>query len=467
MAMQAAIKQQAEDLREELSSLGSWEDDIKRRDAAIKAKTIIPPELPPIRGTAKPVQAPKLPKVDPVAEAKDQGNEYFKRSQWDDAIRCYTKGIDLDPKSTSTHVLYSNRAMCFIKQQKWALAEADASMCVDLNKSFAKGFFRRAVARKSLGRIAEARRDLEVVLVLSPGDAEADKEMVLVTEMLKKQLQQSAAAQPGSSAPTTKRKIQIQEVDDDDDENSRPAAARTHSASVLTSPERRAKETEDRENAEHEWRSKQHADAARQAQMAAERQRKEQVEREERQRQAVRRTNPRVEIVEDDDEVKPAAPVPSSRQPSSKHVDPSGATQATPKSTSSQATPITLPTSVVRPLDSLKPPKSYSDFEKVYNDIKGSAHTMDHYLGLIPPSSLKAIFGSSLSPEMLLDLLSCSTRMPAERACEFLRGLSQVRRLEELVMFFESHEKDIVQRAVNSCHFSGAEATKMKTLFGC
>jgi len=44
-----------------------------------------------------------------------QGNESFKQGHYDEAIDCYTQAIGLD---ASNAVLFANRAMALLKQQK-------------------------------------------------------------------------------------------------------------------------------------------------------------------------------------------------------------------------------------------------------------------------------------------------------------------------------------------------------------
>jgi hypothetical protein len=42
-----------------------------------------------------------------------------------------------------THPIYSNRSMCRLKQKKYAEALSDAEECIKLDKTFAKGYYRK------------------------------------------------------------------------------------------------------------------------------------------------------------------------------------------------------------------------------------------------------------------------------------------------------------------------------------
>jgi tetratricopeptide (TPR) repeat protein len=46
---------------------------------------------------------------------KDQGNQYLAAGQYTEAVECYTQGIESDG---SNAVLYANRAMALLKQEK-------------------------------------------------------------------------------------------------------------------------------------------------------------------------------------------------------------------------------------------------------------------------------------------------------------------------------------------------------------
>lgn len=45
-----------------------------------------------------------------------QGNKYFKKGKYDEAVSCYTKGIQCDATNAA---LYANRAMALLKQDKY------------------------------------------------------------------------------------------------------------------------------------------------------------------------------------------------------------------------------------------------------------------------------------------------------------------------------------------------------------
>ena len=105
---------------------------------------------------------------------KEKGNEYFKGGKFDQAIQCYTKGIQCDP---SNPLLPANRAMALIKKGQFAAAEADCTVAIDLDPTYVKAYQRRATAREKLKRKVEAMADYQKVVELDPMNKVAKKEI--------------------------------------------------------------------------------------------------------------------------------------------------------------------------------------------------------------------------------------------------------------------------------------------------
>jgi hypothetical protein len=118
---------------------------------------------------------------------KKAGNEAFKRAEFGGAYRLYSTAIDhhrqqsiIDEETGSDaasasqlHVLYSNRAAACLGLAKdrphervthSSAALADALHCIELEPSFQKGYYRRAVALQSLGSLTEARTAFQAVV---------------------------------------------------------------------------------------------------------------------------------------------------------------------------------------------------------------------------------------------------------------------------------------------------------------
>ena len=84
---------------------------------------------------------------------KDEGNNFFKNKQYEQAIEKYTEAISHDPTDVT---FFSNRSACYAALNKWAEAAEDGKQCIIVDKSFVKGYFRQALGLQNLGNIEAA-----------------------------------------------------------------------------------------------------------------------------------------------------------------------------------------------------------------------------------------------------------------------------------------------------------------------
>ncbi|XP_053412944.1 RNA polymerase II-associated protein 3 [Nycticebus coucang] len=239
--LQLQVKQNAEELQDFMRDLENWEKDIKQKDMELRRQNGVPEEnLPPIRnrnfrkkkkGKAKePSKKTKeentknriksydyeawakldvdgildeLDKEDSTHDSlsqeseseedgihvdsqkalalKEKGNKYFKQGKYDEAIECYTKGMDADPYNP---VLPTNRASAFFRLKKFAVAESDCNLAIALNRSYTKAYARRGAARFALQKLEDAKKDYEKVLELEPNNFEATNELRKINQAL-------------------------------------------------------------------------------------------------------------------------------------------------------------------------------------------------------------------------------------------------------------------------------------------
>ncbi|NXO09698.1 RPAP3 protein, partial [Oriolus oriolus] len=239
--LQLQVKQNAEELQDFMRELESWEKDIKEVDSELRKQSGVPEEnLPPIRNKAfkkKKKSKNKVPSkitseenkknkiksydyeawgkldVDKILEEldkedsthdsvspesdseedgiridaekalaeKEKGNTYFKQGNFDEAIKCYTRGMHSDPYNP---VLPTNRASAFHRMKKFSVAESDCNLALALDKNYVKAYARRGAARFALKNLQGAKEDYEKVLELDANNLEARNELKKIDQAL-------------------------------------------------------------------------------------------------------------------------------------------------------------------------------------------------------------------------------------------------------------------------------------------
>ena len=59
-------------------------------------------------------------------EWKEKGNNFLKSKNYEEALKCYTEAINLDP---TNYVHFSNRSVCHYNMQNFNKALEDGKMC--------------------------------------------------------------------------------------------------------------------------------------------------------------------------------------------------------------------------------------------------------------------------------------------------------------------------------------------------
>ena len=98
---------------------------------------------------------------------KNKGNDEFKKGQFNAAINFYSDAIECDPNEPA---YYTNRAIAFIKQEKFLMAKQDCQRALSINSKFAKAFNRLSKCHIGLGDLVEASISLQKSFELDPGN---------------------------------------------------------------------------------------------------------------------------------------------------------------------------------------------------------------------------------------------------------------------------------------------------------
>ncbi|XP_017016841.1 RNA polymerase II-associated protein 3 [Drosophila kikkawai] len=206
--LQRQVRQNAREYESSVKDLYSWEQDIKKKEEELKKSpaTVIAKNLP-VRSHVQDTQAQAgkgspgssaastptekrdLP-VDPVAQLhkkandiKDSGNSYVKLAEYDRAIEAYSEAIKVYPYDP---VYYINRALCYIRQERYDNCVEDCEAAIELDKLCVKAYYRRMQANESLGNNMEALKDCTTVLAIEPKNIEAKKSLARINDRLRK-----------------------------------------------------------------------------------------------------------------------------------------------------------------------------------------------------------------------------------------------------------------------------------------
>ncbi|KFM58684.1 Tetratricopeptide repeat protein 1, partial [Stegodyphus mimosarum] len=106
---------------------------------------------------------------------KNNGNECFKKSDYEEAVRLYTTALNTCPLKYQSErsILYANRAAAKINLEKNEEAILDCNKALELNPSYLKALLRRASLYRKMDRLDNSLEDYQKVLELDRNNAEA------------------------------------------------------------------------------------------------------------------------------------------------------------------------------------------------------------------------------------------------------------------------------------------------------
>jgi stress-induced-phosphoprotein 1 len=85
---------------------------------------------------------------------KTQGNAAFSAGDNAEAVKCFTRAIELD---ANDHVFFSNRSAAYAAMGDYEAALRDAEACVSLAPQWAKGYSRQGLALFNLKKYEDAK----------------------------------------------------------------------------------------------------------------------------------------------------------------------------------------------------------------------------------------------------------------------------------------------------------------------
>ncbi|XP_072702580.1 E3 ubiquitin-protein ligase TTC3 isoform X3 [Ciconia boyciana] len=118
---------------------------------------------------------------------KQKGNEEFSQRNFDRAIMSYTKAIEFCP---ANHLLYGNRALCFILTRQYKRALADGKRATILKPNWPKGHYHFCKALSLLGEHELALEANERAQELCKNILDGLKDLIQQNDKLKKTLEE-------------------------------------------------------------------------------------------------------------------------------------------------------------------------------------------------------------------------------------------------------------------------------------
>lgn len=100
-------------------------------------------------------------------ELKDQGNKYFNANKYESAIESYSKAIALNP---NVPTYYTNRALCYMKCNRWPQAVQDSKAALERDNSLVKGHFYLGTSLLELDKLDEAIKHLQLAFEMAKKD---------------------------------------------------------------------------------------------------------------------------------------------------------------------------------------------------------------------------------------------------------------------------------------------------------
>ncbi|XP_038615881.1 E3 ubiquitin-protein ligase TTC3 [Tachyglossus aculeatus] len=122
---------------------------------------------------------------------KERGNEEFSQKKFDLAILFYTRAINFCPEN---HLLYSNRALCFLRIGQYKRALADGKRATILKHNWPKGHYRFCDALSMMGEHEQALEANERAQKLCRNNPEGTKDLIQQNIKLRKEMEELKGA---------------------------------------------------------------------------------------------------------------------------------------------------------------------------------------------------------------------------------------------------------------------------------
>eukprot|EP01091_Cochliopodium_minus_P005648 TRINITY_DN1554_c0_g1_i1.p1 TRINITY_DN1554_c0_g1~~TRINITY_DN1554_c0_g1_i1.p1 ORF type:complete len:485 (+),score=136.31 TRINITY_DN1554_c0_g1_i1:42-1496(+) len=101
---------------------------------------------------------------------KEDGNKFYLNNEYDEAIKCYSKAIELSPEDAT---YYGNRAQAYMMCKLYEKSINDCEYAIKLDPNFTKAFLRIANCHLQKGRISQSKNYYNIALKQEPNNKTA------------------------------------------------------------------------------------------------------------------------------------------------------------------------------------------------------------------------------------------------------------------------------------------------------
>ncbi|KAF2069763.1 hypothetical protein CYY_008915 [Polysphondylium violaceum] len=403
-------------LKNYINDLKEWQQKVDRQDKEIKQSKIIKPiQVDTIKQTTTATTNTNTIKneniFDPTSESlkfKDKGNQLFAQQKYKESIECYTSAIQMDPTNS---ILYSNRAMAYIKLKNFNQAEVECTRCLNLDNTNLKAYHRRGLSRLELRKYNEAIQDFKVVLKSDPNNKESQNEL---NRAIKLKDSTPIVSPMKSISENDKQQPQTQQTDKIEiskDKNIIDTTTSTPTTTTQPIIEIKANSTPT-SNKES--------------------------------------TTSKVTPIQD----KPIVEIKTTTTPATTITT---TTEPIPKkstTSSLQERLARMNQTIKAPIPKVAPKNSF-EFEKTYLSFKKDLSSLYQYFKLIDPIQLPNILDESLTPSLFTDIISILDKYylvnkEYESIYKILLNLLKNNRISLTIQFMDQSEKTIIKNILNT-----------------
>jgi len=156
--------------------------------------------------TATPTVSSEI--AEKAEEFKNKANELFTGGKYEKALSLYDEAIKLNPYNA---VYFSNRAFAYQKLEQFGASVVDAARAIDLDKTYAKAYYRRGSALVALGKYKAGLKDFKKVVQIYPKNKEAQDKLQQCEKAVRKiAFEEAIKTEEEDSEPVDPSSIEVE-----------------------------------------------------------------------------------------------------------------------------------------------------------------------------------------------------------------------------------------------------------------